>query len=706
MLRIFKVLGWSAWGPEIWAVLGSSASLVAMAVLLSRFDGKPVFAWNSVTLNAVVSILSVAIKAGLAYVTAECMAQWKWILFAREPRLLVDFDRIDNATRGPLGSLRVIFSTRGAWAVQFGAILTLLAIGLDPLAQQLVQLRNSIVFELSNSLDAGLLALNSRTTTYELGTATQVQVQAEDVDEDVYYSRTELPLSMQAAILNGFSRSPWEIEQEALVQCPTSNCTWDRFDTLGVCHRCTNLTSQLKRVDDFGDTLLTVKDLGYGRGGIFPATAFALPNGHFIANVDGCPPYNGIFSDCLNKKPYGIYTWDDRYAMTSFGTGNPNKTNSMKDIDTLIWSMSVIHPDVEYLNDTSFTPGAANDTMDKRFYWPDIPMQAMECSLYYCIKHVDSAIQGNQLREHITEAQDWRRDLDSWERTDNDDMPQRNTPPDDEVDSLEFNLWYSAAGYTDLRLERLGNNKTAEPMTVAAASVKSISHHMQDLFRGNWTNTTEIRKALEEKLGKGAVGFNGMSRGPDQDELTMEASPPAIDGVWTWKSTNMTRKFYTLATSMTNEMRRNSNPRLPALSGQDEDRYQGSLSQYGKVGTEEVLYDIQWPWMALHGFMLASVIVFLLITAGASGDPDVMPLARNSALATIRQGLQIGGVLEHADTMERMEKTARRSYVKIPRGQDDEAAACMRSRKVVGGDSGRESSPLADIEMETGRHGR
>ncbi|KAF4998529.1 hypothetical protein FDECE_11770 [Fusarium decemcellulare] len=694
MFKLFKLMSWRAWGSELLAVLGSSASLVAMVVLLSRFDGKAPFTWNSVTLNAVVSILSLAIKTSLVYVIAECIAQWKWILFAREPRLLVDFDRIDSATRGPLGSMKVLLRTRGALAVQFGAILTLLAISLDPLAQQLVQLRDSIVFEPRTLGDSGLPALISQTTMYDMGRTMRHSA------GDAYWQTTQLPLSMQAAILNGFSRSPWEAAQEALVQCPTSNCTWDRFTTLGVCHRCEDLSSELKRVSGFGDILLDMHDVSYGRKGIIDATAFTLPNGHFITNVDGCPLHDYATTDCLNKKGLGIYS-DERWALTSFGTGNPNKTNSMKDIDTLIWSMSFIYPDVNYLNYTSIDKGF-DAKLDKGLYWPNMPMQATECSLYYCIKQVDSEVQGNQLFENITEADGWIRDPDSWERQDTDEkLTKQNTPPDDEIHSLEFNLWYSAAYYSDLRLTQ-PNDSLTDRVSVSADSVMALSHHMQKLLLGNFTNTTSIQKSIAEKLGKGAVGFNGVSYGPEGEELAMDVDPEGIGGLWTWTSPNITRRFDALAISMTNEMRRNPNPLLDDVSGQDQDRHEGKLSFEGNIGTEKVLYHIQWPWVVVHAFMLACVIVLLIITAASSGDPDVTPLARSSTLATIRHGYRVGGVLENADTMERMEKTARRSYVKITEGKEyDDSSRRLRSDEGTRAALDREESlHLTGIEME------
>lgn len=104
----------SAWGYQYLAILLSLTCLAALIILLIHFNQEPVFIWQGITLNTIISILSVTIKAALAYVVSECMAQWKWILFSREERLLIDFDRIDGATRGLLGSLRVLFRTRGA----------------------------------------------------------------------------------------------------------------------------------------------------------------------------------------------------------------------------------------------------------------------------------------------------------------------------------------------------------------------------------------------------------------------------------------------------------------------------------------------------------------------------------------------------------------------------------------------------------------
>lgn len=97
------------WLPETAGILASAMLLVALAALLAFYDDKAVFEWKSVTLNALVSVLSTASKASLLYALSELISQWKWIVFTSTRRPLVDFERIDAASRGPLGSLGLMW---------------------------------------------------------------------------------------------------------------------------------------------------------------------------------------------------------------------------------------------------------------------------------------------------------------------------------------------------------------------------------------------------------------------------------------------------------------------------------------------------------------------------------------------------------------------------------------------------------------------
>lgn len=92
------------WTGELLALLGALGAFIGLAVLLATFDGREIFEWKSITLNTIISTLSVAMKAFILFATAECIGQWKWIVFYGQERQLMDFERIDLASRGPLGS--------------------------------------------------------------------------------------------------------------------------------------------------------------------------------------------------------------------------------------------------------------------------------------------------------------------------------------------------------------------------------------------------------------------------------------------------------------------------------------------------------------------------------------------------------------------------------------------------------------------------
>lgn len=132
-------------------------------------------------------------------------------------------------------------------------------------------------------------------------------------------------------------------------------------------------------------------------------TVFVLPNGHFLVITNGC--HLTVDGSCGFSPPIMTEESLEELTMTSFGTGDPKKTNSMQDIDTFIWSMSIIHPDMESMTNSS-----------KPYYGydrPDLPIRAAECAIYYCVKTIDSKIEGNIIHENVAEATDAVCDPDS-----------------------------------------------------------------------------------------------------------------------------------------------------------------------------------------------------------------------------------------------------------------------------------------------------
>lgn len=90
------------------ALFGCMITFIAILSIPSIFDKASVFQWCGITPNAFISVLSVAFRGWIIFGISECIGQLKWILFAESQRKLIEFERIDLASRGPLGSLEVL----------------------------------------------------------------------------------------------------------------------------------------------------------------------------------------------------------------------------------------------------------------------------------------------------------------------------------------------------------------------------------------------------------------------------------------------------------------------------------------------------------------------------------------------------------------------------------------------------------------------
>lgn len=99
----------SSWTFEIIGSIISIAFLVGIIVVLFKYDGQPMPDWPyGITLNALVSVLSTVMKASMAFVLTECLAQLKWSWF-HSGNKLSDLALLDAASRGVAGAFFVLF---------------------------------------------------------------------------------------------------------------------------------------------------------------------------------------------------------------------------------------------------------------------------------------------------------------------------------------------------------------------------------------------------------------------------------------------------------------------------------------------------------------------------------------------------------------------------------------------------------------------
>ena len=100
------------WLIEIISIIVSLVSIIAIVALLGYYNGKPLFRWHNITLNAVISVFATLARMSLIVAVSSSIGQWRWNWFLQKSRPLADIDVVDAASRGLLGSLQLLWKTR------------------------------------------------------------------------------------------------------------------------------------------------------------------------------------------------------------------------------------------------------------------------------------------------------------------------------------------------------------------------------------------------------------------------------------------------------------------------------------------------------------------------------------------------------------------------------------------------------------------
>ncbi|KAI1749371.1 hypothetical protein F4782DRAFT_542235 [Xylaria castorea] len=204
------------WWWEILAMILSLASMGLLAFLLSKINGIPLAAWDlPIVPQSLIAILTTAGKTALLVPVASCISQLKWHHFAEKPRKLISFQLFDDASRGPWGSTLLVWhlAFRARLLVALGfALVTVLALGIDPSAQQIIKLPVK-----ESPLKNVSVVLGTADFYYSKGL-----LENTDASEGTWQANSDL-LALQSSIINGATGSVFQ---------PYFDYT---FTTFGVC---------------------------------------------------------------------------------------------------------------------------------------------------------------------------------------------------------------------------------------------------------------------------------------------------------------------------------------------------------------------------------------------------------------------------------------------------------------------------------------
>ena len=135
------------WWWEALCCITALGALLAIVATIRTHESKELPQWRyGLTVNAIIAIYTVILKAAAGLVLAEGISHLKWIAVARK-QSLATFVAHDAASRGPWGSLSLLWKNQyslrtlhaSPYISSLGALITVSMLLLDPFSQQIIR---------------------------------------------------------------------------------------------------------------------------------------------------------------------------------------------------------------------------------------------------------------------------------------------------------------------------------------------------------------------------------------------------------------------------------------------------------------------------------------------------------------------------------------------------------------------------------------
>lgn len=394
---------------------------------------------------------------------------------------------------------------------------------------------------------------------------------------------------MQSSIMYGIVQPLLSVSQQLNFTCPTGDCNYEEFESLSVCSVCENLSSRLFNVKAGGGARLNI----------------SLDSSNPAVEVTERPVLQ-------YRLPNGLYL-DNSVSLTMLGTTNQSRSITYQDIDTLVWSQSVIRhrtdPSLLQTNDTS----------------PSV--EATECSLFYCVKTYTSKVRNGTLFEEATINKTAFRSPESWDIIQDPDRTPLNLTASRRA-SLAFHPRFSYLKRNDLEI--------GSGYNISQSAVNSISSFTQTTF-SFCLPPTNCNGSIEP-VSDNWTPINGFYMGKND---SAQYAPSVAQAMW--ESASISDTFASIAASMSNAIRMGG--------GRD------AAKVRAEVGITLTLYAVDWRWIALHCFVELFGIVFVIITLVMSWG--YIPLWGSNTLAVLARGEAVSDVFRGAETVNEMQARAR-----------------------------------------------
>ncbi|VUC33406.1 unnamed protein product [Clonostachys rosea] len=353
-----------AWVPEILWSFSAIVVFIALVVLLQFFDHQPrPYLPVGLTLNTLVALLATACRLMTAVPIEEGISQLKWNWMAAHQRPLHHLHKFDQASRGPIGSMRLIPIMRGKF-------IPLVSTGL-------IVLLSSLLTSFATQSAISYQDFRRQTKSENLVPRAPVALHYDVKDSERNQNRLDhlrRTSEMARAGYQGLLQSVQTEWPQIQLQCPSQFCEWPSFSSLAVCRTISNVTDHLQLKSGPEST----------RPGSRTQYQVSLPGKDSALNVFDLDSF-GLNMTSPEDKPYEkaeTESWtsfaladDDAVLRTAFSRfyihytnfASPTVPTSFRATE-VFWHFCVDTYDVDVTNATSETRSSATATRVHEVY--------------------------------------------------------------------------------------------------------------------------------------------------------------------------------------------------------------------------------------------------------------------------------------------------------------------------------------------------
>ncbi|KAK6840114.1 hypothetical protein PG987_005980 [Apiospora arundinis] len=543
---------WWLW--ELATMSMSFASMAAVIVVLAVEEGKALDDWTfPIQPNSLISIFITLSKSAIMTVLTGAISQSMWMQFEQRATPLMRVEEIQEAGRGPWGSIKllaaIIKGKRFNFLAILGAIITVITLAFDPFVQQ-------------------VMSFPSRTVPAKDGKAIFRSTQnLRDLDM----------ISVQGAILGGVYRNP----QITNYTCTESSCSWPTITTLGVCSSCRDLTA---RADVQCST--TPGPLKPTSTDADPWTFESTNCNYTVGGNITIPTYiqTMSFPETNGRKAEYSSQWTKIKILPQKGYDNYSTKNTLGEL---------ISPEVNYWFTTvlSYSTFFDSRTTPLPKITPDLlAPQIMACGLHPCGQVWSSpAVVNGTLA--------------------NGGVPTSSAPLRLQFNDAGLNRFYHTPDRSDYSdVLRVANPKSVsfpgnDTFTVSRTAAKNLTELLTQMYRSTSIGGNENFGDAFPETERGMYGLTDAIFDDDVDENTNLKGDTNVPTAAVWSPTSS----FARAARGLSEYVRNSNWK----NYDDTDDVEEQDRNSGKAWRQETYIEVRWAFLSLPLAVLTAALALL-----------------------------------------------------------------------------------------------